>query len=140
MKFALAYQTTNQVPKPDLLAHLLSSSTSISFCTSRKQFSRERDRNGVVDSIPNGGCFSCYRSGIFAGDLRIELQKLQCAEAFGVSQIGPSPQLLHRLGRLSLGHLHRRHHHVQVTPIFPLLNRKMHICYDYKQEERKHNF
>ena len=59
------------------------------------------------------------RSDILAGDIWIKIGRSQFTQPIDLPQVGSSPMFLHRLGCRSMGHLHRRHHHVQVRP-FPL--------------------
>lgn len=61
------------------------------------------------DTIPGSGDFLGRRSSILPGNIWIEVRFPHY-----LPQIGSSPLFFHRLGRCSLGHLHRRHHHVQV--------------------------
>jgi hypothetical protein len=84
---------------------------------------RERERDGLANAIPSGGGVLGDRSDILAGDLRIAIGRSEFDEVCNLSQAGSSSVLLHGLWIRSLGHLHRRHHNVQV-PLFspcPLL-------------------
>jgi hypothetical protein len=73
----------------------------------------------LANAIPSGGGVLGDWSDILSGDLRIEIGRSEFDEACNLSQAGSSSQLLHGLRSRSLGHLHRRHHHVQV-PVFSL--------------------
>lgn len=75
--------------------------------------------DGLANSVSDGGGFLGSGGDVLAGDLWIEIGRPQFAETLHLPQTGSSPQLLYRLGRRSLGYLHRWYHHVQVRFLFP---------------------
>lgn len=69
----------------------------------------------MADAIPSGGGFLGRRGHLLAGGIRVGPRRPRVLDGGDGLEAGPSPRLRHRLGRRALGHLHRRHHHVQVS-------------------------
>lgn len=69
--------------------------------------------DGLGGAVPDGGVVPGRGGPLRAGRAAPRRLRLQLRRRGG-REAGPPPRLRHRLGRRALGHLHRRHRHVQV--------------------------
>ena len=75
------------------------------------------ERDGLANSISSGRGFLGNRRNIFSRNIWIKV----CGTTVHLPETGSSPLLFNSFWCCSLGHLYRRHHHVQVSS-FPFLS------------------
>lgn len=68
----------------------------------------------MADSIPSCRGFLSHRSHFLPRNFRIKIGRSEFADTLHLPETGSSAQLRHSVRGRSMGHFHRRHHHVQV--------------------------
>ncbi|CAO2194231.1 unnamed protein product, partial [Urochloa humidicola] len=101
----------------------------------RARSSARPGSDGAGGAIPDGGVVPGSGGPLRADALRLggsgDGNSTAAAVRLHSSWAGPPPRLRHRMGRRALGHLHRRHRHVQVLAKTSVgsLQRKMFLAY-----------